>query len=112
MYDKFRFDVNLLFYINRGRNKYGLNNFNDDLKEILNDGNHELLSIPYNEFKNIKVIGKGGFSTVYSAEWSRGDFVKLKVALKSLHKTNYDEFINEVIVLLFKLFNYCIWLIY
>ncbi|CAG8856721.1 30807_t:CDS:2, partial [Gigaspora margarita] len=47
--------------------------------------NHELLSIPYNEFKNIKVIDKGRFLMVYSAEWFQGNFIK----------TNYDEFINK-----------------
>ncbi|PKC01740.1 kinase-like protein, partial [Rhizophagus irregularis] len=69
--------------------------------------------IPYDQFDNIKEIGKGGFSTVYSAIWKNGllyydddlfDDEKwirnsnTKVALKCLHNSQnaLDEFINEV----------------
>ncbi|CAB4440461.1 unnamed protein product [Rhizophagus irregularis] len=65
--------------------------------------------IPYDQFDNIKEIGKGGFSTVYSAIWKNGllyyDNTKqwkrkpnTKVALKCLHNSqnSLDEFINEV----------------
>ncbi|GES95351.1 kinase-like domain-containing protein [Rhizophagus clarus] len=65
--------------------------------------------IPYDQFDDIKEIGKGGFSTVYSAIWKDG-FLYLKytsswirrpntrVALKCLHNSQnfIDEFINEV----------------
>jgi serine/threonine protein kinase len=36
----------------------------------------------YNQFSNIKEIGKGGFATVYSATWNRE-----KVALKCVHNS-------------------------
>jgi hypothetical protein len=64
--------------------------------------------IPHNQFDDIKEIGKGGFSTVYSAIWKDGllynDISKWKrkpntrVALKCLHNSQnfLDEFINEV----------------
>ncbi|GBC01713.1 hypothetical protein RclHR1_00430030 [Rhizophagus clarus] len=63
--------------------------------------------IPYNQFKNIKQIGKGGFSTVYSAEWENGLLYYDKewkrgssknVALKCLYKSQNvtDEFLNEI----------------
>ncbi|GBB86885.1 hypothetical protein RclHR1_13310001 [Rhizophagus clarus] len=68
--------------------------------------------IPYNQFNNIKEIGKGGFSTVYSAIWKDGllyyEYHKhggewkrksnTRVALKCLHNSQnfLDEFINEV----------------
>jgi serine/threonine protein kinase len=64
--------------------------------------------IPYNQFDNIKEIGKGGFATVYSAIWKNGplDFYKneykrlpnKKVALKYLHNSQNitSEFLNEV----------------
>ncbi|GBC08415.1 hypothetical protein RclHR1_00810007 [Rhizophagus clarus] len=66
--------------------------------------------IPYDQFDNIEEIGKGGFSTVYSAIWKDGllNFNKYssywsreqntKVALKCLHNSQnfLDEFINEV----------------
>ncbi|CAB4426149.1 unnamed protein product [Rhizophagus irregularis] len=63
--------------------------------------------IPYNQFKAIKKIGKGGFATVYSAkwkngplhydkEWKRGPYKK--VALKLLNKSHdiIDEILKEI----------------
>ncbi|CAB5379103.1 unnamed protein product [Rhizophagus irregularis] len=70
--------------------------------------------IPYDQFSNIKEIGKGGFSTVYSAIWKDGllfhnkrDFIggkywqrkpNTRVALKWLHNSQnfIDKFINKV----------------
>jgi serine/threonine protein kinase len=62
--------------------------------------------IPYNQFDEIKKIGKGGFSTVYSAIWKNGPLLYLKsqdgkykrdtnkkVALKCLE--NSQNFINK-----------------
>jgi serine/threonine protein kinase len=59
--------------------------------------------IPYYQFDEIKEIGKGGFSTVYSAIWKDGPLyfndgvnreANKKVALKSLN--NSQNFINEL----------------
>ncbi|CAB4440492.1 unnamed protein product [Rhizophagus irregularis] len=62
--------------------------------------------IPYDQFNDIKEIGKGGFSTVYSAIWKNGLLDSInkiripntKVALKYLNNSQnfVDEFINEV----------------
>jgi hypothetical protein len=66
--------------------------------------------IPYNQFIDIKTIGKGGFSTVYSAIWkdgllkydiSKNQYVRnlnTKVALKYLYSSQNitSEFLNEV----------------
>ncbi|CAB5375057.1 unnamed protein product [Rhizophagus irregularis] len=69
--------------------------------------------IPYDQFNNVEEIGKGGFSTVYSAIWKDGlikydeNILGYKgwrrkpntiVALKCLHDTqnSLDDFINEV----------------
>jgi hypothetical protein len=72
--------------------------------------------IPYDHFVDIKEIGKGGFSTVYSAIWKDGLLYYsssdslynkqsswkrkaiTKVALKCLHNSqnSLDEFINKV----------------
>src|SRR4051812_2689890 len=53
--------------------------------------------IPYNQFSDIKEIGRGGFATVYSAIWKDGRLIydqdskeytrrsNYKVALKCLH---------------------------
>ncbi|UZO17102.1 uncharacterized protein OCT59_008463 [Rhizophagus irregularis] len=66
--------------------------------------------IPYNQFNNVKEIGKGGFSTVYSAKWKNGPLEydadkkiykrdpNRVVALKCLHNSQNitNEFLNEV----------------
>jgi len=67
--------------------------------------------IPYNKFKNIKYLDKGGFSTIYIAIWLDGpiekwDYNEKKfirrnnqtVVLKSLNKSSNlsEEFLNEV----------------
>jgi serine/threonine protein kinase len=69
--------------------------------------------VPFNKFKNIKQIGEGGFSKVYSATWINGksryakkydgNWKKLgskpmKVALKKLNgsKNISTEYLNEV----------------
>lgn len=69
----------------------------DDLKEVLPVTNNQLLYILYNEFENIKEIGKGGFATVYSANWFNQNLWKT-VALKLLRGSNShrEEFIKEL----------------
>ena len=65
--------------------------------------------IPYNQFNKIKEIGKGGFSTIFSAIWRDGPLTcngeKLKrlsankeVALKYLFNSQdiTNDFLNEV----------------
>ncbi|GET64903.1 kinase-like domain-containing protein [Rhizophagus irregularis DAOM 181602=DAOM 197198] len=61
--------------------------------------------IPYDQFNDIKEIGKGGFSTVYSAIWKDGLLSykgkrksNTKIALKCLNNSQklLDKFINEV----------------
>ncbi|EXX68725.1 Mkk2p [Rhizophagus irregularis DAOM 197198w] len=75
-----------------------INNYNDIIVEW----------IPYDQFNNIKEIGKGGFSTVYLAIWKDGPLkydMELKrttpnkeVALKCLYNSQNitNEFLNEV----------------
>ncbi|UZO11839.1 uncharacterized protein OCT59_003395 [Rhizophagus irregularis] len=66
--------------------------------------------IPYSQFKNIKKVGKGGFSTVYLAKWKDGPLKydadkkiyyrnpNRKIALKWLYNSQNitDKFLNEV----------------
>ena len=61
--------------------------------------------IPYNQFNDIKEIGRGGFATVYSAIWAdipldvkRKQRRLKKIALKCLHNSQgiTNEFVNEV----------------
>ena len=66
--------------------------------------------IPYNQFSDIKEIGRGGFATVYSAIWKDGPLeynkyignykrkLNYSVALKCLHNSQNitNEFLNEV----------------
>ncbi|CAB5367079.1 unnamed protein product [Rhizophagus irregularis] len=77
----------------------------------INDYNDVVFEwIPYSQFDNIKEIGKGGFSTVYSAEWKNGPLeydVDIEIynrnpnrviALRYLHNSQSitDKFLNEV----------------
>ena len=72
--------------------------------------------IPYNQFKNIKYLDKGGFSTIYEAIWLDGPIEKWddnekswirnnnqKVILKCLNNSSNlsNEFLNEVYNLYF-----------
>ena len=63
--------------------------------------------IPYDDLKDIKKIGEGGFATVYEGRWSNGlKFVEFNhryylrdgyVALKKLKNSqNVSEFLKEV----------------
>ena len=66
--------------------------------------------ISYDQFYDIEEIGKGGFSTVYSAKWKDGPLEynrdngvyarnsNYEVALKCLHNSQNitNEFLNEV----------------
>ncbi len=68
--------------------------------------------IPYDDLKDIKKIGKGGFATVYQGEWSNGPrfvssnkryyFKNGHVALKKLENSQNisDEFLKEVNILI------------
>ena len=64
--------------------------------------------IPYDDLKDIREIGKGGFATVYQGRWSNGPkfirsnkryhFKDGNVALKKLENSQniFDEFLKEV----------------
>ncbi|GES99297.1 kinase-like domain-containing protein [Rhizophagus clarus] len=63
--------------------------------------------IPYNQFKNVEYLDKGGFGTIYKAIWLQSsedseDDEERKVALKCLNNLNennlnenLDKFLNE-----------------
>src|SRR5207302_9581010 len=74
---------------------------------------HILEWIPFEEFENIEKLTEGGFSTIYTATWTRGTIVDYDenkkefsyfenqhVVLKSLNNSNesgkffFDEVIN------------------
>ncbi|UZO17137.1 uncharacterized protein OCT59_008498 [Rhizophagus irregularis] len=81
---------------------------NDFIQEMqLNVDDLSFEWIPYNQFNEIKEIGKGGFATIYSAIWKDGPLksqdVKYnrdsnkKVALKCLNNSqNINRLLNEV----------------
>ncbi|GBC01740.1 hypothetical protein RclHR1_04310001 [Rhizophagus clarus] len=58
--------------------------------------------IPYNQFKNVEYLDKGGFGTIYKAIWFNNSSEK-EVALKCLNNLNennlsenLDDVLNEV----------------
>ena len=76
------------------------------------DSRYYIEWIPYDDLKNIKKIGKGGFATVYQSEWSNGPrfvddnkryyYKNGLVALKKLENSQNvsDEFLKEVNILI------------
>src|SRR6266487_1904886 len=48
--------------------------------------------IPYNQFSNIKEIGRGGFATVYSANWKDGPLEFNTSSKKYIRKSNYSNY--------------------
>ena len=58
--------------------------------------------IPYDKFKNVEYLNKGGFGTIYKAIWLVKDDENKEVVLKCLNEDcnnlneNLDEFLNEV----------------
>ena len=87
-----------------------IDNFIQKMQLKINEWNDIVFEwIPYNQFSDIKEIGRGGFATVYSAIWKDGplkwNYVdkytrksNYKVALKCLHNSQdiTNEFLNEV----------------
>ncbi|CFW93320.1 putative Non-specific protein-tyrosine kinase [endosymbiont DhMRE of Dentiscutata heterogama] len=72
---------------------------NLELKRILDDERFKLSWIDYNDFRDIRKIGKGGFATVYYANWfDRINGTWNDVALKVIHDSNKNEqeFIQEL----------------
>jgi hypothetical protein len=71
--------------------------------------------IPYDQFENIKEIGRGGFATIYSARWKDGNLESyneefhefsrhrnFQVVLKCLNdsKDISESFLHEVCILI------------
>ncbi|GES81057.1 kinase-like domain-containing protein [Rhizophagus clarus] len=100
---------NNFLYETTGNEK--VDNFIQEMQSKINNYNDMVVEwIPYNQFINIKEIGKGGFATVYSAVWINGPLQyetnkqeyyrkpNMKVALKCLYNSHdiTNEFLNEV----------------
>ena len=52
--------------------------------------------IPFDAFSNIKFLARGGFATVFTAEWKRSSYYSEKVVLKKIGKRITSENVNEV----------------
>ncbi|RHZ61661.1 hypothetical protein Glove_346g78 [Diversispora epigaea] len=85
----------------------GNKNIDNFIKESQSSVNRFLEWVPYDEFENIKYIGKGGFSKIYKATWKRYNGIKYdgtirrfetEVVLKVLNNSqNVDsEFLKEL----------------
>lgn len=84
------------YYFNFLKSLSSGNEFIDKfIQEQQNVYNKTLKWFPYDTFKNVKYLDKGGFSIVYTATWSNNTLV-----LKSLNNSNEDlsEILNEVII--------------
>ncbi|GBC05106.1 hypothetical protein RclHR1_06030006 [Rhizophagus clarus] len=67
-----------------------IDNFIQEMQLKINDYDDIVFEwVPYNQFNNIKEIGKGGFSTVYSANWKDGPLEY--DANKKLYKRNSNK---------------------
>ncbi|GBB98801.1 hypothetical protein RclHR1_33250001 [Rhizophagus clarus] len=88
-----------------------INNFIQEMQSKIKLYNDIIVEwIPYNQFINIKEVGKGGFATVHSAIWIDGPLKyeaekqeynrspNMKVALKCLYNSQNitNKFLNEV----------------
>ncbi|CAB5352775.1 unnamed protein product [Rhizophagus irregularis] len=85
-----------------------IDNLIQDIQLNLNDPGDTIFEwIPYNQFNNIKEIGKGGFATIYSAIWNKGplshnkyEYIRTpkQVALKQLYGSQNITigFLNEI----------------
>ncbi|GBC09667.1 hypothetical protein RclHR1_09020005 [Rhizophagus clarus] len=91
-----------------------INNYIQEVQSVIDNRDNIVFEwIPYNQFNDIKKIGQGGFSIIYSAIWKEGPLIynvhnynerryeripNKKVALKCLfHSQNITlEFLNEI----------------
>ena len=98
-------------FINYTSGSEKIDNFIHNIQSKINDYDEIVFEwIPYDQFFDIKEIGRGGFAMVYSAIW-KDSLLKYnsyskeytrksyyKVALKCLHNSQNitNEFLNEV----------------
>jgi hypothetical protein len=52
--------------------------------------------IPFDAFSNVKFLARGGFATVFIAEWKNGYSQVEKIVLKNIGKRITSENVNEV----------------
>ena len=64
-----------------------------------NNYNSEYIqSIPFDEFKNIKYLAKGGFGEVHKATWINGYYYKdVDVVLKRIYNNSSDDKIIDIL---------------
>ncbi|GBC03197.1 hypothetical protein RclHR1_05000010 [Rhizophagus clarus] len=88
-----------------------IDNFIQEVQSDINDYYDVIFEwVPYDQFSDIKKIGRGGFATIYSAIWKDGPLIykekkheykrnsNEKVALKCLDNSQNisDKFLNEI----------------
>ena len=91
-----------------------IDEFIQDAQLNANDSNEIIEWIPYDRFKDVKQIGKGGFGTIHYARWVDGyiyewgienkqwkRYDNIKVALKKFDNfVNLNDVLNEVNILI------------
>ena len=89
-------DLIIIFFYNELFNffKKSLSSGNEFIDKFIQDA--QLRWFPYNNFKNIKYLDQGGFSTIYTTNWLNDTGL---LVLKSLNNSNEDinEILNEVL---------------
>ncbi|GBB85485.1 hypothetical protein RclHR1_00120039 [Rhizophagus clarus] len=95
-------------FINWTSGNIEIDNLIQEMQSKINNSQNIIFEwIPYNQFSNIREVGKGGFATIYSAIWKDGPLTyngyeyirdKKKIALKQLDDSQNIsiKFLNEV----------------
>ncbi|RIB21402.1 kinase-like domain-containing protein [Gigaspora rosea] len=70
---------------------------NREIDDFLQSTDGVLQWFPYTQFENIKEIGKGGFATIYYAEW-KNEMYEPEIVLKEFHNSQEisTKFLNEI----------------
>ncbi|EXX57610.1 hypothetical protein RirG_205560 [Rhizophagus irregularis DAOM 197198w] len=54
--------------------------------------------IPYNNLKNIKYLTKGGYSEIYTAEWTDGNFIEWDSTQQQLKRIGGPGLVQNVVL--------------
>ncbi|RHZ75583.1 hypothetical protein Glove_212g209 [Diversispora epigaea] len=73
-----------------------IDKFIQDAQLSANDYSNVIEWIPYDRFKDVKQIGKGGFGTIHYARWIDGEIDKWDIENQQWKRYHRDEEVGEV----------------